>query len=89
MYTQHETELLKKLKATLMKKTDKKNSNSMFPIEYNGKLWYEKDCNDVFLAFYNDFYSLNHDCSVYMMAGDYVFPDGKMKIDGEDVFLDL
>jgi len=72
-----------------MKKTNKKNRNGMFPIEYNGKLWYEKDCNDVFLAFYNDSYSLTYDSTVYMMAGDYVYPDGKMKIDGEDVLLHL
>ena len=63
-----------------MKKIDKKNSNGMFPIKYNGKLWYEEDCNDVFLAFYNCPLSLNNDCSVYMMGGDYVYPDGKMDI---------
>jgi hypothetical protein len=68
-----------------MKKTNKKSLNGMFPIKYNGKLWHEEDCDDVFLAFYNNLHCLTSDCSVYMMAGDYVYPDGKMKIDGEYV----
>lgn len=67
-----------------MKTTEKKKNNDMFPINYNGKLWYEEDCDDVFLAFYNDEYSLTTDCSVYMMAGDYIYPDGKMNFDDDD-----
>lgn len=67
-----------------MKTTEKKKNNDMFPINYNRKLWYEEDCDDVFLAFYNDEYSLTNDCSVYMIAGGYVYPDGKMNFDDDD-----
>jgi hypothetical protein len=59
---------LKYLKRTLMKKKEQKKDNSMFPIYYNGKLWEEEDCDDVFLAFYHNRYCLNCDCAVYLMS---------------------
>lgn len=67
-----------------MKKREQIKENNMFPINYNGKLWHKKDCDDVFLAFYNNSYSLTTDCSVYMMAGDYVYPDGMMIFNDDD-----
>jgi hypothetical protein len=59
-----------------MTKKEKESYNEMFPVSYKGKLWHEKDCNDVFLAFYNCPYSIAGDGGVYMFQGDYIFPDG-------------
>lgn len=56
----------------------------MFPIYYNGKLWEEEDCDDVFLAFYNGRYCLNCDGAVYLMGGDWMFPDGKLDCEDDD-----
>lgn len=59
-------------------------NNRMFPLSYKGKLYYEKDCNDVFLAFYHDSSCLQEDTSVYMMGSDRIFPDGRMTFPEDD-----
>lgn len=69
-----------------MKKKEQKINNGIFPINYKGKLWTEKDCDDVFLAFYEGKHSLNCDCAVYIMDGDWIFPDGKILNDDDDDF---
>lgn len=50
----------------------------MFPITYDGKLYYEKDCDEMFLSYYDCPEALTDDCSVYVSDDTYVFPDGKM-----------
>jgi hypothetical protein len=67
-----------------MTKKEQKKKNDIFPIDYKGKLWEEGDCDDVFLAFYNDRYSLNRDCAVYLMGGDWITPDGNIINDDDD-----
>ena len=59
-----------------MSKKEKESYDESFPLSYKGKLWREKDCNDVFLAFYNGPYSILGDGGVYMFHGDYIYPDG-------------
>ncbi len=56
----------------------KTNSQRLYPIYYKGLKMYEKHCDDVFVAFYNDKESLTDNMSVYTIDGMYVFPDGEI-----------
>ena len=53
--------------------------NNLFPITYEGKEYYENDCDDVFLSFYHFPEVLNTECGVFMAGGLWVYPDGKME----------
>lgn len=48
----------------------------LYPVIFEGKKYYEKDCDDLFVAVYNDPLQLMDDSSVYVSDGNYVFPDG-------------
>jgi hypothetical protein len=50
----------------------------LFPVYFNGKKYYEKDCNDIFLAFYHSKTSLNGLGGVYLSEGIWIYPDGSM-----------
>jgi len=50
----------------------------LFPVYFNGKEYYEEDCDDVFLALYHSRESLNDLGGVYMGDGDSVYPDGSI-----------
>lgn len=52
--------------------------DTVFPVTFNGKQYYEKDCNDAFLAFYSEKEALNFEGGVYMAEGTWVYPDGSM-----------
>jgi hypothetical protein len=52
--------------------------NSLFPVFYDGKQYYEKDCDDVFLSFYHCREALNYNGGVYMTEDLWVYPDGSM-----------
>ena len=51
---------------------------SLFPVYFEGKEYYEKDCDDVFLAFYHCKETLNGANGVYVSEGLWVYPDGSM-----------
>lgn len=51
----------------------------LFPVYFNNKMYYEKDCNDIFLSFYDCKESLNYLGGVYLSEGTWVYPDGSMK----------
>jgi hypothetical protein len=51
---------------------------NLFPVYFNGKEYYEKDCDDIFLSFYNCRESLNFLGGVYLSEGTWVYPDGSM-----------
>jgi hypothetical protein len=51
----------------------------LFPITYNGKEYYEKDCDEMYLTFFNDVMALNQNAGVYMSDGMWVYPDGTME----------
>lgn len=51
----------------------------LFPITYNGKEYYEKDCDEMYITFYNDVMALNENGGVYMSDGMWVYPDGTME----------
>jgi hypothetical protein len=53
--------------------------DKLFPVSYEGRLWKEEDCNDVFLSFYHCRESLNALGGVYLSEGIWVYPDGKME----------
>lgn len=55
----------------------KKKEEELYPIYFNGKWYEEKDCDDIFTAFYSGPYSLGVDCSVYVGDGMRICPDGK------------
>lgn len=58
--------------------------SNLFPLNYKGKLWKEKDCHELFLAFYNDRQNLTSECAVYIANGDWVFPDGTLYCSDDD-----
>ena len=55
--------------------------DKLYPVNFNGKDYYEKDCDDVFLAFYHCKYSLNDLGGVYLSDGTWIYPDGSMSDD--------
>jgi hypothetical protein len=56
-------------------------NESLWPVEYDDKLWYEEDCGDIFLCFYHDRMSLRADGCVYASGGSWVFPDDTFEHD--------
>ena len=54
---------------------------SLWPVEYDNKLWYEKDCGSIFRSFYHSRYSLRADGCVYISDGSWVFPDDTFEHD--------
>ena len=59
-----------------MKKKAKTKTERLYPIFYNGKKYYKKDCDDIFTAFYHTRDALGFNCSVYVAEGRRVCPDG-------------
>jgi len=49
---------------------------NLYPVSFEGKLWNECDCDDIFVAFYTTKYALAPDCSVYVSEGDRIQPNG-------------
>lgn len=52
-------------------------SDNLYPLKFNNKLYYEKDCDGTFAAFYTSRYSLRWDGSVYVGDGMSVYPNGE------------
>ena len=50
-----------------------------FPIIYEGKSYYEKDCDEMFLSYYDCPEALINGCCVYVSDNMVIFPDGKME----------
>ena len=51
-------------------------TNQLYPIAYDNKLYYKKDCHPVFIAFYTSREALQYDGSVYIANGTSIFPTG-------------
>lgn len=51
--------------------------NDKFPFEFEGKVYYEKDCDKIFLQFYEGWFSLTPE-GCYVAEGIYILPNGKM-----------
>jgi hypothetical protein len=50
--------------------------NDLYPIIFNGVLYFEKQCDELFVDFYTCKSALTEDGSVYISDGLYVYPDG-------------
>lgn len=59
-------------------KTRDENWN-LYPVKYDGKLWNEDECNDIFISFYNTIYSLNVQGGIYIGESIWIYPDGNME----------
>lgn len=55
--------------------------NNLYPINYNGKQYFEKDCDEVFLCYYHDIHALNSMGGVYLSDDVWIYPDGSMIVD--------
>lgn len=49
---------------------------NLYPIFFQGKNWYEKDCDEVFVCYYHSRYSLDGAMSVYVGDGERIMPNG-------------
>ena len=49
--------------------------SKMYPVEYKGKLWYEKDCGEIFNFNYNMRKVIAKDSSVFIYDDMWVYPD--------------
>ena len=50
----------------------------MYPVFYKNKKYYKKDCDSVFLSFYNCIEALNYEGMVYMCEKIWIAPNGDM-----------
>jgi hypothetical protein len=51
---------------------------SIYPVLYSNILWYEKDCDELFVDMYNYREQLNSEGGVYLSEDVWIYPDGKM-----------
>ena len=51
--------------------------DKLYPITYQGKKYLEKDCDEIFTAYYTSIHSLRYDGSVYVGDGISITPDGE------------
>lgn len=51
----------------------------LYPIEYHYRLWYEEDCNDVFVSCYHSRQDINCEGGVYIAEGIWIYPDGRFE----------
>lgn len=59
-----------------MKSTKTKEKEKLYPIFFNDKWYKEKDCDDLFVAFYHTRFALGVNSSVYVGDKIRVCPDG-------------
>lgn len=59
-----------------MKNHIRKVEEGLYPIQFNGKMLYRQDVDDVFEAYYHSEDALGLDGSVYVSEGDRIQPDG-------------
>lgn len=51
-------------------------NKKLYPIEFKGKTYYEKDCDELFSFIYNQKGVLNEKNGVCIVENFYVYPDG-------------
>ena len=51
---------------------------NLFPIEFNGKLYYEKDCDEFYLGYYTSRFLLCYNSGIYLGEDMYLYPDGEI-----------
>lgn len=50
----------------------------IYPVIYDDKYWYEKDCDELFIDLYEVKEQLNPEGGIYMAEGLWLYPDGSM-----------
>lgn len=50
----------------------------LFPVQFNDKNYYKKDCDEMFLSLYYTREALNDLGGVYMAEDLWIYPDGSM-----------
>lgn len=53
-----------------------KKKVKLFPVIFNEKKYYKKDCSDIYLCFYFELEDILYNAGVYATEGLIVFPDG-------------
>jgi hypothetical protein len=56
----------------------RRDNGILYPINYNGKLYYKGDCNDLFVRFYTTKKSLRTNGSIHVSKGLWLYPDGSI-----------
>jgi hypothetical protein len=49
---------------------------SIWPVFYKGNLWYEKDCDELYVSMYEFREQLSYNSGIYLTEGICIFPDG-------------
>jgi len=61
-----------------VKKIIRRDNGILYPINYNGKLYYKGDCNDLFVRFYTSKEVLCAGGSIRVSEGLWLYPDGSL-----------
>ena len=61
-----------------VKKIIRRDNGILYPINYNGKLYYKGDCNDLFVRFYTGKEVLCVGSSIRVSEGLWLYPDGSL-----------
>jgi hypothetical protein len=48
----------------------------IWPVLYNGELWYREDCDELYVSMYEFREQLIYNGGIYLTDGKYIFPDG-------------
>lgn len=56
----------------------RRDNGILYPINYNGRLYYKKDCDDLFVRFYTKKEALRIDGSIRVSKGLWLYPDGSL-----------
>jgi hypothetical protein len=51
---------------------------NIWPVLYKDKLWYEKDCDELFINMYEFREQLNSEGGIYLSEDVWIYPDGSM-----------
>lgn len=68
-----------KKKKKLSKEEEEMIYDYWFPIEYKGKLYFKKDCDELFLCYYHP-NALNENKGVYAQDNIIIYPDGEWEV---------
>ena len=50
----------------------------IWPVRYDDKLWYEDDCDELYVNMYEFREQLNSDGGIYLSNDMWIYPDGSM-----------
>lgn len=50
----------------------------IWPVKYNDKLWYESDCDELYVNMYEFREQLNSDSGIYLAEDMWIYPDGSI-----------